>query len=339
MLPFPSLELSRATRLGIAGLMAILIFGITVANNGVSASSSSNGTVAASPAMLTAKASHFASLNAAETEFWLEVAVAHNGHGADFSARIAAAFGHYNDVLFLASEQLAARINLIDELGPEAYQPRIDPSNFSPNISNPYYPLVVGQTRIYQKDSDDGLETIEVTVLEKTQVINGVTCRVVNETTTNHAGDEEEVTVEWVSQDSSGTVWSFGELTKNYENGFLDNLDGSWRYGKNGAQPGITMLANPQAGAIYRQEYLPAVVEDVARAHSATTSITVTAGTFSSCVMIVDSSALEPSASEQKFFAPGVGTVAEVDLEDGSILMLVEICGPQIPIPSLSRGK
>ena len=56
-------------------------------------------------------------------------------------------------------------------------------------------------------------------------------------------------------QGQDGTVWYFGEIARNYEEGELVDIEGSWVAGVDGAKAGILMPASPSPGQIYRQEY------------------------------------------------------------------------------------
>ena len=134
-----------------------------------------------------------------------------------------------------------------------------------------------------------------------------------------------EDTVNWFSQKTGGSVWYFGEISQNFENDLLDNIDGSWRSGKDGAKPGIVMLASPSANHSYRQEWHLNGSEDVATVISFGNTITVPAGQFTNCVEIEESTPLEPEEKERKFYAPGIGLVREVDLTTGEVLDLIQI--------------
>ena len=57
------------------------------------------------------------------------------------------------------------------------------------------------------------------------------------------------------TSDNFGNVWYFGEETATYSGGQVLSTEGSWEAGVDGAQPGIIMLADPQVGDAYRQEF------------------------------------------------------------------------------------
>jgi hypothetical protein len=137
----------------------------------------------------------------------------------------------------------------------KTYQPVIDPANFVSGIDNPYFPLAPGTTFTYEAKTADGLERDVVSVTHDTKVILDVTCTVVTDQSTVD-GVIEEDTIDWYAQDKEGNVWYFGEFTTQFDNGVPVGHAGSWEAGVDGAQPGIVMLANPQPGQSYRQEFL-----------------------------------------------------------------------------------
>ena len=117
-----------------------------------------------------------------------------------------------------------------------------------------------GTTFIYEGGTQRG----EMTVTHDTRKVMGVECVVVD-----HKGWEGgkliERTYDWFAQDDKGTVWYFGEDTKEYENGEVVSTKGSWEAGVDGAKPGIIMQADPKVGQSYHQEYYPGEAMDMAR--------------------------------------------------------------------------
>ncbi|MGH8606479.1 MAG: hypothetical protein ACREX9_03370, partial [Gammaproteobacteria bacterium] len=121
-----------------------------------------------------------------------------------------------------------------------------------PVITNPYTPLQAGRFWVYEKQTPEGLERIRIDVLPETRVIQGVTVTTARDVATLD-GVVIEDTIDWLAQDVSGEVWYFGEIVKNFEDGLLANLDGSFEAGKNGAKAGFWVRAAPQVGEVYRQ--------------------------------------------------------------------------------------
>ena len=198
-----------------------------------------------------------------------------------------------------------------------AYNPDIDPADFVAGIDNPFMPLVPGTTRTYETESDEGLETVVVTVTDETKVIMGVTCVVVRDTASLE-GSVIEDTYDWFAQDVDGNVWYFGEDTAEYANGEIVSTEGSWEAGVGGALPGIVMESDPQVGDIYRQEYLAGEAEDMAEVLSLDESVTVPYGSFDHCLMTKDWTPLEPGIVEHKYYCLNVGEVLAEVVEGGS---------------------
>ena len=136
------------------------------------------------------------------------------------------------------------------------YAPELDPADFVARIDNPYLPMVPGNRWVYEETNGDGdVEHIEVVVLEETRDIGGIDATVVRDTVTLD-GVLVEDTFDWYAQDREGNVWYLGEDVSNYdEHGDLDDHDGSFEHGVDGAYGGIVMPADPQPGDAYRQEF------------------------------------------------------------------------------------
>jgi hypothetical protein len=218
-----------------------------------------------------------------------------------------------------------ARKQICKDLGQGIYDPIINPSDFADKIDNPLFPLTPGTTFIYEGITEKGNEHDEVQVTHKTNVILGVTCIEVRDTSTVN-GILSEDTLDWYAQDKNGNVWYFGENARQYnENGDIMGLEGSWKAGVDGAKPGVIMENHPQAGNIYRQEFALGVAEDMAQVLSLSESITVNSTAYNNCLKTKEFSPLEPDALEYKFYAPGVGNIQTVDVATGQHLDLVQI--------------
>jgi len=222
------------------------------------------------------------------------------------------------------AEQRKFRIDTCSRLGPAPYGPAIDPANFVTTVDNPYDPLPVGTTWVYEGNTAAGLEHNEVTVTHNTKVILGVTCVEVLDTVTVN-GELTERTLDWFAQDKDGNVWYFGENSEELAGGLVVDLGGSFTAGVDGAQPGIIMKAHPAVGDFYRQEFLLSEAEDLAEVLSLSESVTVPAGRFDHCLKTKETEAIDPSALENKFYAAGVGNVLTNDLVTGEVLPLVTI--------------
>lgn len=219
-----------------------------------------------------------------------------------------------------------ARLDLCELLGGGAYDPEIDPANFVDEIDNPYLPFPVGAEWVYESETEDGLETIVVTVLEETREIMGVECVSVRDTVSID-GKLLEDTIDWYAQDLDGTVWYFGEISFNYEDGFIADIEGSWLAGVDGAKPGIVMLGDPVVGTTYRQEWLLGDAEDAATVLDDDVSVTLGIGTFDHCVQTEDFLPPEPDEIENKFYAPGIGFIYETKVGEDETVELISYSG------------
>src|ERR687892_1270637 len=190
------------------------------------------------------------------------------------------------------------------------YSPHIDPSEFTTKVDNAYFPMEPGTTFLYK----GGTEHSEMTVTHQTKKVMGVECVVVD-----HREWEGEMLIEktydWFAQDKEGSVWYFGEDTKEYKNGKVVSTKGSWEAGVDAAKPGIIMQAHPKVGQSYRQEYYKGEAEDMAKVQSLNDSVTVAYGSFDPVLVTKEWTPLEPSYHEHKCYARGVGQVYGWGLE------------------------
>jgi hypothetical protein len=223
-----------------------------------------------------------------------------------------------------------ARLEVCDLLGPDPYDPQLDPADFVSTIDNPYAPFPVGASWVYEGLTEEGdLERIEVTVLAETRTIQGIVATVISDIVTID-GEVVEDTVDWLAQDQDGNVWYLGEVAKNFENDKLADIEGSWELGENAAKAGFWMIGNPTPGDAYRQEFLLDEAEDIEEVLNDGETVTTPAGTFTNCIRTKDYTPLEPGPDgiENKIHCPGVGFVKEEKLASGETLELIEYSMP-----------
>jgi hypothetical protein len=197
------------------------------------------------------------------------------------------------------------------------YAPSIDPAAFTAVVTHPYFPLRPGTRWVYHTSTPDGVETTTITVTGRTRTVMGVPCTEVRDTV-RLGGELVEDTRDWYAQHRDGTVWYFGEDTKEYENGRVATTKGSWTAGIRGALPGVMMPAHPRVGDRYRQEYFRGEAEDMADVRSLTAAAAVPTGRYRDVVRTHDYTPLDPKALEDKYYARGVGVVLVVDLVAGN---------------------
>lgn len=231
------------------------------------------------------------------------------------------------------SAQRDARLDACDILGQDRYDPDFDPANFvdpttigDTTAANPYLSLVAGTTTLIQT-GEEGEETVVEFVTDEIRVVDGVQCLIVKavefEVVDEGQGVEYELledTDDYYAQHLNGDVWYCGEKSRNYEDGELVDLEGSFEAGIDGAKAGIIMLANPQVGDAYREEWFLDEAEDVGEVTSTAASPAEENEGFEcngACLQINETNALEPDAIEDKFFLADTGFVLAVDLESG----------------------
>ena len=173
---------------------------------------------------------------------------------------------------------------------------------------NKYFILEPG----FQLVLEGGDTKLQITVLDETKVVAGVTTRVVEEREWK-AGKLYEVARNYFAIcEQTKDVFYFGEDVDFYENGKVVKHDGSWLAGQ-GNKPGLMMPGSPKPKMRYYQELAPGVAMDRAEIISVTETCKTPAGTFTGCLKVKEGSALKPAESEYKYYAPGIGLVRDED--------------------------
>ena len=198
---------------------------------------------------------------------------------------------------------------------PQGSEPvRLDPADFVAQIDNPYWPMAPGSAWVYEEtDAEGNVQRVEVTVTERARSILGIAATVVHDVVTEN-GVVREDTWDWYAQDESGNVWYLGEDTKEFEDGKVVSTKGSWEAGRDGAQPGIVIPAQPEVGMSYRQEYYAGEAEDAAEVLSLDERVAVPYGPFDGVLVTRDSTPLDPQAAERKYYGLGTGPILVVGL-------------------------
>lgn len=235
-----------------------------------------------------------------------------------------------------------ARRDTCELLGEDRYDPDplleptvefIDPDDV-PSIydPNPFVSVAAGHTYVLRA-GEEGEETVIVHVTGESREIQGVLCRVVADAVIEIAEEDGEVEVEavevtddWFAQSTTGDVYYCGEIARNFEDGVLRNLDGSFEAGMDFAKSGVLVRRFPVPGEAHRQEYALGEAEDVVQYLQLDTGPGAEEGGENEpfrcdgmCLKTFDFAPLEPESSEYKYYLPGVGFVLAVALEDGEI--------------------
>jgi len=228
-------------------------------------------------------------------------------------------------------EVFGARLALCEDLGNAAHEPMygeafaanfVDPLEIGNTVPvNPWFPLVTGNHWRYLGDG----ETIDVSVTGETKLIDGVTCVVVWDVASED-GEVVEITQDWYAQDVAGNVWYCGEIARNFEifegddpaTPELVDIDGSWKAGRDGSEPGILLPFDPQVGDVFRQEVAYGEAEDAVEILSITAEEAAPGGACASnCLKTADFTPLEPDVEENKYYVPGIGLIVEINPATG----------------------
>ncbi len=213
---------------------------------------------------------------------------------------------------------------------PEAtsYDAGIDPAEFVERIDNPYFSLEPGTVFRLRGATEEGIERETITVTDRTKEILGVTTTVVRDVA-RVRGEVKELTYDWYAQDRDGNVWYFGENTAEYEDGRIVSRSGSWRAGVDGAEAGVIMNADPRVTDSFRQEYYEGEAEDMYWVVATGDTKSVPLGEFDRVIRTLEWTPLEPRIVVEKFYAPGLGLLAERALSGGKeIVELLDIDRP-----------
>ncbi|HEV8375226.1 MAG TPA: hypothetical protein VGR38_03200 [Candidatus Polarisedimenticolia bacterium] len=251
--------------------------------------------------------------------------------------------GSQDEAIQLCLGQHDTRLAACRVLGEGRYDPDFKPARFDnpklPSNPNPYFPLGVGKHWEYRTATQ--VNTVDV--VNETKLIAGVNCIVFRDLVFE-GGFLHEATDDWYAPAKDGSVWYFGEETKDYEifkgdkpvRPELDNIDGSFKAGRDGDKPGIIALAAPKVGDAYLEEFSLANAEDVTEIMSTTYSYghdpvldegvpAALAQRFcaGNCIVTKNYSLLEPGLFARKYYARGVGTILEVE-NTGEVVQLVK---------------
>jgi len=191
----------------------------------------------------------------------------------------------------------------------------VDKATLADEGYNPYFILRPGYRLTYV----DGEDTLTITVLDETKVVDGVRTRVVEERETED-GRLAEISRNYFAIDpETMDVYYFGEDVDDYEDGAVAGHGGAWLSGVKGAKFGLIMPGRPSYGRKYYQEIAPGVAMDRAEVVELGGEMRTPAGTYTQVLEVRESSAIE-RGSESKWYAPGVGLLKD----EGFLLTKIE---------------
>ncbi len=179
----------------------------------------------------------------------------------------------------------------------------IDPSQ----STNPYFPIDVGRQWIYEGEEEGELVRLQITVLDQTKVVAGVTTRVVEEREWIE-GELVEVSLNYYAVTGDATVCYFGEDVEIYENDVVVSNEGEWlAEGPN--EPGIFMPPEPWPGVRFQMEVAPTIAEDEAKIVGIG-PVNVLGQTFDDAIRLREFNPLDGDKG-YKIFVPGIGMVVD----------------------------
>jgi hypothetical protein len=175
---------------------------------------------------------------------------------------------------------------------------------------NPYWVLEPGYRQTFVGADQ---RQLVVTVLDRTEPVDGVLTRVVEERETKGAALVELSHNYFAIDATTHDIYYFGEDVDNYTQGVVTH-PGSWRSGVGGAHYGLMMPARPRVGFRHQQEIAPGVAQDQAQIVSLTETVAGPSGPWHDCVEVAETDPRKPETTEYKYYAPDVGLVRDDDL-------------------------
>ena len=175
---------------------------------------------------------------------------------------------------------------------------------------NAYFVLVPG----HQLVLEHGGTRMQITVLDQTKVINGVTTRIVEEREWNNGQLQEVSRNYYAICEQTKDVLHFGEDVEVYDNGKFVKTEGTWLAGSNGNRPGLVIAGTPRVNMKYYQEIAPGVTLNRGEVVSLSETCKTAAGTFTNCMKVRGTSGMDSKKLEYKYYAPNVGLVQDESL-------------------------
>jgi hypothetical protein len=211
------------------------------------------------------------------------------------------------------------------KLSAQKYEIVIDSADFTASVTNKYFNLPIGKKMVYESETKEGLERIEILIPGWKREVMGVQTLVFWDRV-YLKGELIEDTRDYIAQHKNGDVWYFGEHVDNYEGGILVDHEGAWLSGIDGAMPGILAKGQHAAGDSYRQEYYKENAEDMARTISINENVSVKYGNFTNCIKTFEWSPLFEATTYKYNCAQVGGTVLEEDIgSDGKVEQRAEL--------------
>jgi hypothetical protein len=180
---------------------------------------------------------------------------------------------------------------------------------------HPYFPLTpVLRQWVYQGEDEGQVLDLVVTVLDETEVVAGVTTRVVEEHESLD-GHVVEISRNFFAQAEDGSICYFGEDVDIFdpETGEFISNEGAWRADNPDSGPGLFFPASLQPGTTFQQENAPNAADE-AKIVGPAGPVEVEAGEFPVTLRVLERNPLD-GGKDYKVYALGVGLILDGEAE------------------------
>ncbi len=190
----------------------------------------------------------------------------------------------------------------------------VEDRTFATTGNNTYFILQVGYRIVLEGEEDGEDMQVNITVLNETKTVGTIVTRVVEERELVN-GELYEVSRNYFAIDTeTNSVFYFGEEVDYYEEGVIVDHEGAWEAYTDDAKPGLIMPGIILLGSKYYQEVAPGIAEDRGEITKLNETVETHMGTFTNCLEITDTNALEPGAEDLKYYAAGIGIIQDEEL-------------------------
>jgi len=180
---------------------------------------------------------------------------------------------------------------------------------------NGYFILEPGYREVLAGTEGDDSIVLEITVLDETEIVDGIETRVVEERESANGKLIEVSRNFFAFCKHTSSVFYFGEDVDMYKGGRVVSHEGSWRAGVDSARAGLMIPGLVLVGSAYYQEIAPGVAMDRARIVRFDSVMETPAGRFERCLVTEETTPLEPTKGhERKVYAPGIGLIKDASL-------------------------
>lgn len=221
----------------------------------------------------------------------------------------------------VALGMLAIVCNVVAQKGAMSSEPNwtdtFPVEEFSSTGANPYFILRPGHFLILEGTEDGKKIQLAISVLNKTETVDGIETRIVEAREKNVTDDKLiEVSRNYFAVGKkTNSIYYFGEDVNMYKDGQITSHKGSWQSGIRGARFGVFMPGIALVGSRYYQEVAPGIAMDRAENVSLTERVETAAGSFTNCLLVRESTPLEPALRDSKIYADGIGLVQDNKLK------------------------